>query len=135
MVQIKAENISYRETGYFSKIITDYLSQNNSLQDFYQHPSNLQGIKDAIADRKKITTNRKVLVEQLEQQYLSIETSDAVKNNISALREENTFTICTAHQPNIFTGHLYFIYKIIHTIKLADADRRASCRERVYSSV
>ena len=121
MVQIKAENISYRETGYFSKIITDYLSQNNSLQNFYQHPAGLQGIKDAIADRKKITTNRKVLVEQLEQQYLSIETSDAVKNNISALREENTFTICTAHQPNIFTGHLYFIYKIIHTIKLADA--------------
>jgi bacillithiol biosynthesis cysteine-adding enzyme BshC len=28
--------------------------------------------------------------------------------------------VCTAHQPNIFTGHLYFIYKIVHTIKLAD---------------
>src|SRR5262249_39082453 len=25
----------------------------------------------------------------------------------------------TAHQPNIFTGHLYFIYKILHAIKLA----------------
>ncbi len=36
------------------------------------------------------------------------------------LSQENTFTICTAHQPNIFTGHLYFIYKILHTIKLAE---------------
>ncbi len=40
--------------------------------------------------------------------------------NIELLKQENTFTICTAHQPNIFTGHLYFIYKILHAIKLAD---------------
>lgn len=124
MSTFTTENISYRETGYFSKIITDYLSQNNSLQKFYQRPASLQGIKDAITDRKKINTNRKVLAEQLERQYISIETSDAVKHNISALKEENTFTITTAHQPNIFTGHLYFIYKIIHTIKLADALNR-----------
>lgn len=124
MVQTKAEFISYQQTGCFSKIIIDYLSQNNLLQNFYQHPFSLQGIKEAIADRKKVSTKRKVLVEQLEQQYISIETSDAVKHNISALKEENTFTITTAHQPNIFTGHLYFIYKIIHTIKLADALNR-----------
>ena len=124
MSTFKAENISYKDTGYFSKIITDYLSQNNSLQDFYRHPASLQGIKDAIADRKKINTNRQLLAEQLLQQYLPIETSESVKNNIIALKDENTFTVCTAHQPNIFTGHLYFIYKIIHTIKLADALNR-----------
>jgi uncharacterized protein YllA (UPF0747 family) len=33
---------------------------------------------------------------------------------------EDTFTITTAHQNNIFTGPLYFIYKILHAIKLAD---------------
>ncbi|MDB5198182.1 MAG: hypothetical protein JWO92_145 [Chitinophagaceae bacterium] len=119
-----AAYISYEQTGYFSKIITDYLSQNNLLQNFYQHPTDLQGIKDAIAARKKISTNREILVKQLEQQYLTIETSGKVMSNISALKDENTFTICTAHQPNIFTGHLYFIYKIIHTIKLADALNR-----------
>jgi bacillithiol biosynthesis cysteine-adding enzyme BshC len=36
------------------------------------------------------------------------------------LRDESTFTIVTAHQPNIFTGYLYFVYKLLHTIKLAD---------------
>ena len=30
-----------------------------------------------------------------------------------ALADEHTFTVCTAHQPNIFTGHLYFIFKIL----------------------
>jgi bacillithiol biosynthesis cysteine-adding enzyme BshC len=115
-----AANISYKETGYFSKIVTDYLSKKNLLHGFYQHSPDLQGIKDAITSRKNITTNRKVLVEHLDQQYLKVETSAKVKENISALKNENTFTVCTAHQPNIFTGHLYFIYKIIHTIKLAD---------------
>ncbi len=84
MSTFTAENIAYLETGYFSKIITDYLSQSNSL-------------KDAIELRKKVTTKRKVLVEQLEQQYFSIKTPDAVKHNISALKQENTFTVCTAH--------------------------------------
>ncbi len=115
-----AEYIPYEQTGYFSKIVTEYLSHNTSLKPFYHHPLNLQGIKDAIDSRKNFSTNRKLLVDQLENQYSNIETSDKVKNNISALIEENTFTVCTAHQPNIFTGHLYFIYKIIHVIKLAD---------------
>lgn len=119
-----AANISYKETGYFSKIVTDYLSQNNSLQNFYQHPVDLQGIQDAIEARKAFNTNRDLLVAQLEQQYLSVDVSDNVKHNIDALKSENTFTICTAHQPNIFAGHLYFIYKIIHTIKLADTLNR-----------
>ena len=120
MVQTKAEFISYLQTGYFPKIVTDYLSQNSLLRDFYQHAPNLDGIRSAIEKRKNFSTNRSVLVQQLHQQYSSIEISEKVKKNIDALLNENTFTICTAHQPNIFTGHLYFIYKIVNTIKLAD---------------
>jgi bacillithiol biosynthesis cysteine-adding enzyme BshC len=119
-----ASYISCKQTGYFSKIVTDYISQNNSLQNFYKHSPDIKGIKNAITSRKKFNTNRVLLVEQLEQQYRTVEASEKVKESIQALKEENTFTICTAHQPNIFTGHLYFIYKIIHTIKLADALNR-----------
>jgi hypothetical protein len=43
-----------------------------------------------------------------------------VKQNIQSLADQNTFTVTTAHQPNIFTGPLYFIYKILHAVKLAD---------------
>ena len=120
MSTFKTENISYRETGYFSKIITDYLSQNNSIPNFYQHRPDLQGIKDAIASRVRFNTNREILVEQLQRQYQSVQIPGKTAENIVALKNDKTFTICTAHQPNIFTGHLYFIYKIIHTIKLAD---------------
>ncbi|MBK8141934.1 MAG: bacillithiol biosynthesis BshC [Chitinophagaceae bacterium] len=43
-----------------------------------------------------------------------------MKINIDSLLSADTFTITTAHQNNIFTGPLYFIYKIVHAIKLAD---------------
>ena len=120
MVQTNAKYISYNQTGYFSKIVTDYISENNLLKDFYKHPVSVQGIKNAVEVRKKNTTNRKLLVTQLQSQYASQPISDKVKQNINLLLDENTFTVCTAHQPNIFTGHLYFIYKIIHAIKLAE---------------
>src|SRR5690606_41286324 len=35
-----------------------------------------------------------------------------------SLSQSNTFTITTGHQLNLFTGPLYFFYKIISTINL-----------------
>jgi bacillithiol biosynthesis cysteine-adding enzyme BshC len=115
-----AQHLSYRETGSFSKIITDYLDQPEQLQPFFLHTPDITGFKNAIAERKKFPTNRKLLHEVLNDQYAASVLSPLLKNNIDLLKLPETFTICTAHQPNIFTGHLYFIYKIIHTIKLAD---------------
>jgi bacillithiol biosynthesis cysteine-adding enzyme BshC len=59
-------------------------------------------------------------VEQLNLQYKEFADCENVQRNIQLLLSNNTFTICTAHQPNLFTGHLYFIYKILHIIKLSD---------------
>jgi bacillithiol biosynthesis cysteine-adding enzyme BshC len=115
-----ATRIPYRQTGYFSKIVLDYIDQAPSLQSFYNYPPNKQGIKKAIEQRKKAGTNRDVLVAELKKQYKEVDHSSAVQKNMDALLSANTFTITTAHQPNIFTGPLYFIYKILHAIKLAE---------------
>jgi bacillithiol synthase len=115
----QSQYIPYAETGKFTKIILDFVTAVNDLKDFYEHEVNINGIKVSIDERKKFTNNRQILVEQLKLQYKNINDSNNVKANIEALLKENTFTVCTAHQPNIFTGHLYFIYKILHTIKLA----------------
>ena len=115
----KAKYISYRQTGSFSKIVTDYLDNHSSLQKFYNHPPSIDGIRKTIAARKDHQTNRALLVSELHKQYKTAQSNEKVSANIDALLHENTFTICTAHQPNIFTGHLYFIYKILHAIKLA----------------
>lgn len=115
-----AKYFPYKQTGAFSKIVLDYVSGASTLQDFYQHPVSIEGIKSAIEERKKFSTNRKVLVDEFSKQYQNIDCSEEVRSNITALSQDNCFTVCTAHQPNLFTGHLYFIYKIFHTIKLAN---------------
>lgn len=114
-----ASKIPYRQTGYFNKIVVDYIDQSESLKEFYSHPPSLSGIKKAIAERKNFNYDRKVLVAELKKQYAGISESEKVNNNIEALLSSKTFTITTAHQTNIFTGPLYFIYKILHAIKLA----------------
>ncbi len=115
-----ATRIPYRQTRSFSKTVVDYIDQVTALKDFYKYSPTLQGIKKAIEDRKTFRYNRKVLVSELKQQYASVTASDKTKTNIELLASEHTFTFTTAHQNNIFTGPLFFIYKILHTIKLAE---------------
>ena len=115
-----ATRIPYRQTNSFSKTVLDYIDQAAALKPFYTHPPGFQGIQKAIEARKLFATDRIVLVQELKKQYEGVETSEKVKINIGSLLSADTFTITTAHQNNIFTGPLYFIYKIVHAIKLAD---------------
>ena len=114
-----ARHIPYNQTNSFTKIVTDYLDGAETLRPFYDQPPNLEGIKKKIEERKGFATNRSVLVEVLKEQYQTLTTTVEVNRNLDHLLSENTFTICTAHQPNLFTGPLYFLYKILHAIKLA----------------
>ncbi|MBO9619041.1 MAG: bacillithiol biosynthesis cysteine-adding enzyme BshC [Niabella sp.] len=115
----KVLNIPYRETGYFGKLVLDYLAGSEKLKPFYNDFPGKQAILDAISRRQGVATNRSLLTEVLQQQYSNVQPSQSVKENIELLRKETTFTVTTAHQPNIFTGPLYFIYKILHAVKLA----------------
>ncbi|MBO9633644.1 MAG: bacillithiol biosynthesis BshC, partial [Chitinophagaceae bacterium] len=112
--------LPYSNTGYFSKVVIDYLQQSPELRPFYEHLPDIEGIKAAIANRQQFIQERELLVEGLQEQYKTVTPSDKVQLNIQSLLQDNTFTVTTAHQPAIFTGHLYFIYKIVHTIRLAD---------------
>lgn len=123
-MNFSSQNIPYQSTGFFSKLVVDYISQSEKLQPFYSFAPTIDGIKNAIEQRKNYPTNRKALVDILKKQYTAVATTGTVKANIDALLLDNTFTITTAHQPNIFTGHLYFIYKILHTVKLAEAFKK-----------
>lgn len=112
--------LPYQDTGYFSRMVTDYLNADDKLSSFYNYPATARGLSDAINERAKYPVNRKVLTDALTAQYASLTIHEAVAENIKLLSNENTFTVCTAHQPNLLTGYLYFIYKILHAIKLAE---------------
>ena len=118
-MECTSTRLPYRQTGAFSKIALDYIDQDPSLRPFFSHPPSLQGLQQAINERKKFPTNRKVLVDVLQKQYASTIVTAATQKNIDSLLGDDTFTITTAHQNNIFTGPLYFIYKILHVIKLS----------------
>lgn len=111
--------VPYSRTNYFSDLAIDYINSDAKLSPFYKHPVNIKGIREAIEERKNFTQQRSILVEELRSQYQGINTCSVLEKNIELLLAENTFTITTAHQPNIFAGPLYFIYKILHAIKLS----------------
>ncbi len=111
--------LPHHKTPFFSALNIDYLAGASKLKDFYNFSPNDDGLKAAIEARKSFPTNRETLVKVLKEQYKHLSVNDAVLNNIELLNDTNTFTICTAHQPNLMTGYLYFIYKILHTVKLA----------------
>ncbi|MCC7400449.1 MAG: bacillithiol biosynthesis cysteine-adding enzyme BshC [Chitinophagaceae bacterium] len=115
-----AIKIPYRQTGFFTKTALDYVDQSAALRPFFTHPVSIEGIQKAIGERKKHNTDRSTLVQYLKKQYEAVSPNEKVNKNIEALLSPNTFTVTTAHQPNIFTGPLYFIYKILHAIKLSE---------------
>lgn len=115
-----AQRIPYQLTGAFNKIVLDYLKGADSLSSFYKSQPSLHGIKQSISLKKEQALDRKRLVSALLEQYKAVEPIEKVDQQIALLSKDLTFTICTAHQPNLFTGPLYFVYKILHVIKLAN---------------
>lgn len=112
--------IPYSSTGNFSSIFLDYLQEEQKLKPFYTYSPNISSFESIIADRKKLSINRALLLQVLKEQYQHIDASELSLQNIAALANENTFTITTGHQLSLFTGELYFIYKIITCINLAE---------------
>lgn len=110
--------IPFKDTNYFSSLICDYLDENLDLKPFYNRFPNLENFKAQIDTKRHSKSHRTVLVNVLKKQYQNVKSSSLTTQNIEALKQENTFTITTGHQLNLFTGPLYFLYKIISTINL-----------------
>jgi bacillithiol synthase len=119
-MQVKAIRTPIEETRQFSLLMQHYVQGHEQLRSFYQHEPNAQGIEAALQIRRTHPVDRASLATVLEAQYQGLPTIPAVQQNLAALRADNCFTVTTAHQPNIFTGHLYFVYKILHTVSLCN---------------
>ena len=116
------ENITFKDTNYFSKLICDYLEEHEDLKPFYGNFPSLNSFKDQLESKKTefTTAKREVLHNSIKQQYVNIETSKKTASNILSLQDKNTFTVTTGHQLNLFSGPLYFLYKILSTINLCE---------------
>jgi len=88
----------------------------------------LKNFKDQIEEKQNSFKNeaRTILVEVLKKQYQNVNFSSLTKQNIESLKQDNTFTITTGHQLNLFTGPLYFLYKIVSAINLTKVKSKTS---------
>ena len=118
--------IPFKDTGYFSEFITDYLSEKEELRCLYHRfptPSAfLAQLKEKQAHYSQ--EHRDILFQSLEKQYRMFAISEKTHTNIQFIKEKNTFTVTTGHQLSLFTGPLYFIYKIVSTIVCCQHLRR-----------
>ena len=119
---MKFTQIPFQKTGFFSKTMTDYLVQKESIQEFYHNFPDMEGFTAQIEEKKNSfpSATREELVAVLQEQYSNVSISDAILENINSLKNQDTFTITTGHQLNLFTGPLYFLYKIISAINLSE---------------
>lgn len=112
--------LPYQDIPYFNNLISDYLNQKETTATFYNHFPSLENVETQIREKRInfSTENRKSLVKELLFQYENFSASEETLKQIRALSDIDTFTITTGHQLNIFTGPIYFIYKIVTCIKL-----------------
>jgi bacillithiol biosynthesis cysteine-adding enzyme BshC len=118
------KNIPLAETHLYSKLVLDYVHQKEELKPFYQYTPTMSSFDEVIANSDFNQEKRTVLVGSLLQQYDEIgidkKHAKSVFANIESLKETNTFTVTTGHQLALCTGPLFFIYKILSTIRLAE---------------
>ncbi len=116
MLTLKKQSILYSEIDFLPRLAADYLAGKCEWLTGY---SESNAFEQVISNRaKKGFQGRKNLVAVLKEQTRN--PTQVQQKNIESLLSENTFTVTTGHQLNLFTGPLYFIYKIVTTINLAE---------------
>jgi bacillithiol biosynthesis cysteine-adding enzyme BshC len=116
-------NIPITSTGLIPEITKDYLEQKDVLKSFYKYTPSIDSFGEAIKNKHFSEENRTVLVDALLNKYknagIELVENDATYLNTLSLKNTNAFTVTTGHQLALFTGPLYFIYKIATVINLA----------------
>ena len=111
--------VPFDQIPQFSPRDRAYATGDERLREFYKYPVAWESFAQIARDKAGDSTDRATLVRVLRAQYAGLNPSERTRANIDALLQNDTFTVVTAHQPSLFTGPLYYIYKIISTLNLA----------------
>lgn len=117
------KNTIHREkSGLFSELSNALTYNQEKFASLITTPFSVEAFTDQIERKSPSFTaeKRTVLVETLRRQYTGFTPESAVTNQIESLLSPTTFTVTTGHQLNLLTGPIYFIYKILHVIRLAE---------------
>lgn len=113
--------LAYDKIPQLAKTDVAYAVGDTRLRPFFTYEPVLAQLAEALAEKAKSNFPRADIVAVLEQQYSGLPLQPKVREHILALGNPDTFTVVTAHQPSLFLGPLYFLYKAITTLNLAAA--------------
>jgi bacillithiol synthase len=121
-----AQSFSLSHTGLYPSTLRKYLAQDPALTEFYgKFPL---GASELISQMKLRAgypaAQRETLATDWQDQYTrdlgeKYEGQDVIAKQLDLLQKDTTYTVTTGHQLVLYTGELYFIYKIASTIALA----------------
>ncbi|MCS7018028.1 MAG: bacillithiol biosynthesis cysteine-adding enzyme BshC [Cytophagales bacterium] len=103
----------------FSALFLQYVHRDPALRPFIQDWCTEPAWGNAIDTKQSVFSNevRTTLQQVIEKQYVT--GNCPLPQTAALLAQPTTFTVTTGHQLNIFTGPLYFHYKIITVINTA----------------
>ncbi|NIF05462.1 bacillithiol biosynthesis cysteine-adding enzyme BshC [Chryseobacterium sp. Tr-659] len=109
--------ISFNDIESIPQLVKDFLNQ--EIEGFENNTFSIDHFSKQIHLKKDSFTleQRNILYEVFEKQLSGFDISSKQKENLEHLKLPNTFTITTGHQLNLFSGPVFFVYKILQTIK------------------
>jgi bacillithiol biosynthesis cysteine-adding enzyme BshC len=117
--------IPYNKLPGFNDFFIDYISDFNSLKDFFNYNySDKESIFKSITDKEENYLNKKLfsrseLADILLIQNKFFNASDSAINNIELLKQDNTYAIVTGQQCGLLSGNLYTVIKALSAYLLA----------------
>lgn len=102
-----------------------FIQADKQLMELIPFRDTLDGLRKKITARQKFPFFRKELTQALQKQYATLPDAHLTLPNIELLKLNQTFSVTTAHQPSLFTGPLYFIYKAASCIHLTEQLKEA----------
>lgn len=115
----KITNIPFQEIESIPLLIKDFLNQ--KIEGFENFIFSKENFVRNISNREQSFTpeQRELLFKVLSTQHTSLDLGQQQQENLNLIKDSNTFTVTTGHQLNLFSGPVFFIYKILQTIKTA----------------
>jgi bacillithiol biosynthesis cysteine-adding enzyme BshC len=109
--------ISFNDIESIPQLVKDFLNQ--KIEGFEENTFSLEHFRKQIHLKKDAFTQsqRETLSGTLARQMEELKLSSGQKENLEKLKLPDTFTITTGHQLNLFSGPVFFVYKILQTIK------------------
>ena len=115
------------QSGVYSPLMQLLLQLDKSLLPFHNGLASVSSAQKAAQKRAATFSkeSRKVLVDTIQNQYSHLDQNEKVAANLQLLKNPKAVTVTTGHQLNIFTGPLFFWYKILDVINTAERMQQA----------